>query len=82
MRCARSATSVTVAPGESILEAAEAGGIGIESLCRAGVCGTCRTRVLEGQVECASALLDDTDRQQGYVLACVSSLRSDCTIEA
>lgn len=80
--CARSATTLDVAPHQTLLEAAEAGGVGIESLCRAGVCGTCRTRVLSGDVDCASGLIDAVDRDEGYVLACVSHARGDCTIEA
>ena len=52
------------------------------SLCRAGVCGTCRTRVVEGDVECSSTMLDDEDRAAGFVLACVASPRGDCVIEA
>ena len=65
-----------------LLEAAEQSGIDIPSICRAGVCGTCRTRVTEGRVECASGVLDDDDRSNGYVLACVSTALSDCAIEA
>ena len=34
-----------------MLEAAEAAGVAIPSLCRAGVCGTCRTRVSDGEVD-------------------------------
>src|SRR6187401_583861 len=33
---------------ETLLDVAERAGIEIPSLCRAGICGTCRTRVLEG----------------------------------
>jgi len=80
--CARSGTSVRAADGQTLLEATEAGGVEIDSLCRSGVCGTCRTRVLEGDVECGSSMLDDTDKAGGFVLACVSHVRSDCVIEA
>jgi ferredoxin-NADP reductase len=82
MRCARSGTAVQVEPGQTLLEAAEAGGVAIDSLCRSGVCGTCRTKVVNGQVECASTTLGDADRQNGYVLACVSHVHGDCVIEA
>jgi ferredoxin-NADP reductase len=82
MTCARSGSAVPVAPGQTLLEAAESGGIEIDSLCRAGVCGTCRTRVLDGHVDCESTALDDADRGQGYVLACVARIRGNCTVEA
>lgn len=77
----RSARSVPVASGQTLLEAADANGLEIPSLCRAGVCGTCRTRVIEGDVSCDGGVLDDDDRASGYVLACVASPRSNCVIE-
>jgi len=81
MRERRSARTVPVSRGQTVLDAAEASGLDIPSLCRAGVCGTCRTRVLEGDVRCDGGVLDDADRESGYVLACVASPRSDCVIE-
>ena len=81
-RFQRSGRTTKVANGQTLLEAAEGCGAAIPSLCRAGVCGTCRTRVLSGDVECASQLLDDQDRRGGYVLACVTRINSDCTVEA
>jgi ferredoxin-NADP reductase len=82
MRCARTGCAVSIVPGQSLLEAAEAGGVVIDSLCRSGVCGTCRTRVTDGDVECESTALDDHDREDGYVLACVTRALSDCTVDA
>ena len=35
------------------------------SLCRAGVCGTCRTRLVSGDVRCSSDALDAHDREAG-----------------
>jgi len=82
VRCSKSGAAVMVSPGQTLLEAAEAGGVPIDSICRSGVCGTCRTRVIGGEVDCASTLLDDAERRDGYVLACVSHVHSDCVIEA
>lgn len=81
LRERRSARSVPVAGGQTLLEAADAHGLEIPSLCRAGVCGTCRTRVVEGEVQSDGGVLDADDRASGYVLACVASPRSDCVIE-
>jgi ferredoxin-NADP reductase len=78
----RSGRRGAIAPGQTLLDAAERHGIDIPSICRAGVCATCRTRVVEGHVDCTSDLLSEDDRQNGYVLACVSTARSDCVIEA
>ena len=79
---ARSGVKTTLTASQTLLEASEACGADIPSLCRAGVCGTCRTKVLEGDVDCQSTMLDDRDRGEGYVLACVSHARSDCRIDA
>ena len=80
MSCARTGTSVVVRPGQTLLEAAEDGGVELPSLCRAGVCGTCRVQVREGDVDCQSETLDSNERAQGFVLACISTPRTDCTV--
>lgn len=77
----RSARAVPASRGQTLLDAADAHGLEIPSLCRAGVCGTCRTRVVEGDVACDGGILDADDRAAGYVLACVASPRSHCVIE-
>jgi ferredoxin-NADP reductase len=78
----RSGLVAQVGGSQTLLEGAESCGAPIASLCRSGVCGTCRTRVLSGDVDCASHMLDDQDRRDGYVLACVSRLRSNCAVDA
>lgn len=77
----RTAKSVPATSGQTLLDAADAHGLEIPSLCRAGVCGTCRTKVVEGDVSCDGGILDADDRAAGYVLACVASPRSHCVIE-
>lgn len=42
----RSGRTVTVPPELTVLEALERAGVSIPSLCRAGICGTCETRVV------------------------------------
>ena len=81
IHCARTGSAIVAAAGQTLLEAVEAGGWAIDSLCRSGVCGTCRTRVVRGDVHCETSALDSDDRQQGYVLACVARVQGDCTIE-
>jgi ferredoxin-NADP reductase len=82
IRFERSGQSVRVQPGETLLEAAEKCGADVPSLCRAGVCGTCRTRVLSGDAECASRTLDERDRAEGFTLPCVARPFTDCVLEA
>jgi ferredoxin-NADP reductase len=80
MTCTRSGRTVPVHAGQTLLEAAESGGIEIDSLCRSGVCGTCRVQVSDGEVDCRSAMLEPDDRARGVVLACVSNAVSDCVV--
>jgi ferredoxin-NADP reductase len=69
---ARSRKTFTVSSGQTLLEAAEEHGIGIPSSCRQGQCGTCKTKLLEGNVRMdAEEGLDPDSRAQGFVLTCV-----------
>jgi ferredoxin len=74
--------TVPVPRDQSLLEAAEVAGAPIPSSCRAGVCMTCRTRLLEGDVSCDSDSLDEEDRASGYILPCVSWAKGDCVLDA
>lgn len=63
--------------GTSLLEAALAAGIDAPYACKAGVCSTCRGRVLEGEVDMiANHALEDYEVRRGYVLTCQSYPRS------
>ncbi|MBB2914234.1 ferredoxin-NADP reductase [Streptosporangium becharense] len=74
----RSGLSVTVAPGQSVLQAINDAGVGVLSSCRHGLCGTCETGVLEGEPDHRDALLDDAERAAGdCMFVCVSRSRSD-----
>ena len=67
----RSGRQIEIPQGATILDAAEAAGADIPSLCRSGVCGTCRTRLAAGDVQCTSDTLDEADREAGFILPCV-----------
>lgn len=57
--------------GQSLLDAALASDIDAPFACRAGVCSTCRCRVIEGEVEMAvNHALEDYEVEKGYVLSC------------
>ncbi|MEZ5790573.1 MAG: 2Fe-2S iron-sulfur cluster-binding protein [Nitratireductor sp.] len=57
--------------GVSVLEAALASDMDAPWSCRAGVCSTCRAKVLEGEFELeANYALEDYEIEQGYVLTC------------
>lgn len=57
--------------GKSLLEAALDNDIDAPFACKAGVCSTCRAKVIEGEVDMiANHALEDYEVQQGYVLTC------------
>jgi ring-1,2-phenylacetyl-CoA epoxidase subunit PaaE len=63
--------------GETVLDAAARAGLELPFSCRAGVCSTCRTKVLSGTVEMAqNYALEDWEVAQGYILACQSRVTS------
>lgn len=62
---------------ESILDAAERAGIELPFSCKAGVCSTCRTKLVRGQVEMAeNYALEDWELEQGFILACQSRAKT------
>lgn len=70
--------------GQTLLEQAELAGVNLPYSCRAGVCGTCKVKVVQGEV---THLLDmgglaEDERQLGYVLACNCIPQSNLIIEA
>jgi len=62
---------------ETVLDAAARAGIDLPFSCRAGVCSTCRTKVVRGEVAMAqNYALEDWELEQGYVLACQSRVKT------
>lgn len=64
-------TLVPVAENEPILDAALRAGLDLPYSCRAGMCSTCRARVIEGAVTMdVNYGLEPWETTQGYVLTC------------
>jgi ring-1,2-phenylacetyl-CoA epoxidase subunit PaaE len=62
---------------DTVLDAAARAGLELPFSCRAGVCSTCRTKVVSGEVEMAqNYALEDWELEQGYVLACQSRVKT------
>jgi ring-1,2-phenylacetyl-CoA epoxidase subunit PaaE len=57
----------------NILDSARAAGLPAPFACKAGVCATCRAKVISGKVEMAARYgLTDEEVEEGYVLTCQS----------
>ncbi len=66
-----SARSFTMDKDQSILDAALENALDAPYACKAGVCSTCKCKVLEGEVEMlANHALEDYEVARGYVLSC------------
>ena len=63
---------------QSVLEAALENSVEAPFACTAGVCSTCRCKVLEGEVEMmANHALEDYEVHRGYILSCQAFPISD-----
>ena len=68
---------------ETLLSVAEKHGIAIPYSCRVGQCGTCATRVLDGEVEMESEEgLEPALKAQGYRLLCVGRAKGPVSLDA
>lgn len=64
--------------GVSILDAALQAGADLPYACKAGVCSTCRARLVSGEVEMArNFVLDAAELARGHILTCQAHPRSD-----
>jgi ferredoxin-NADP reductase len=74
--CARSGLTLDVRPEQSILQVLTAAGIEIARSCEQGICGTCETRVLEGEVDHRDSILSAAERAGNrMMMTCVSRSR-------
>ncbi|SDC45022.1 1,2-phenylacetyl-CoA epoxidase subunit PaaE [Ruegeria marina] len=65
----------------SILDAALQNSMDAPYACKAGVCSTCRCKVLEGEVEMvANHALEDYEVEKGYVLSCQAYPLTDTVV--
>jgi ferredoxin len=75
-------SSAPVAVDATILDAADAAGIFIDNACRSGTCGSCRVRLLSGEVSMAvQDALTEHHKADGYILACQAKVRGDVAVD-
>jgi ferredoxin-NAD(P)+ reductase (naphthalene dioxygenase ferredoxin-specific) len=73
---------VDVTPGANLLEALLAAQVPVSYSCRAGRCGTCRCKLVTGEVMNSGPVQQrPLDNAAEYVLACQTFLTEACTIE-
>ena len=74
--------TLTLANGQSLLEAALGAGLVLRSACRNGTCRECMARVLEGRVHHRIDWpgLSADERFEGWVLPCVAVADSDVVL--
>lgn len=77
-----SGVTVTVGPEDTIAKALAAMGVKIEVKCEEGVCGTCVTDVLAGEIDHRDRFLTDEERAEGEVIcACCSRGRGKLVLD-
>jgi len=65
--------SIFVPPGKTLLQAALDAGLDAPYSCEAGICATCRAKLLRGKVDMPSApALEQKEIDQGMILTCQS----------
>lgn len=76
--------SFTAEAGETLLDAALRQNISLPYGCRNGACGTCKGKVVAGEVDLGDYkphALSEEERAQGMALFCCASAKSDLTVE-
>ncbi|WP_211452311.1 PDR/VanB family oxidoreductase [Collimonas antrihumi] len=73
---ARSKKIIMVPAGKSLLDALLDAGMDVEHSCREGVCGSCETKVLEGEPEHRDGVLSKSERASNkMMMVCVSGCK-------
>jgi ferredoxin-NADP reductase len=73
----RSGLTLEVPPDKSVLTVIREAGVSVLASCLEGVCGTCETEVIEGDVDHRDSVLNDEEQASNeYMMVCVSRCRS------
>lgn len=79
VRLARSGVEAVVEPEQSVLEVMRAAGVDVLTDCEEGICGSCETRVVEGEVEHRDFVLTTQEKAANdCMMVCVS--RAACPL--
>ncbi|KAL6749831.1 putative ferredoxin [Haematococcus lacustris] len=69
-----------VPEGETVLSVALDQGLSLPHDCKLGVCMTCPAKLRSGTVDQSGSMLCEDVAEKGYVLMCVATPTSDCSI--
>ena len=80
----KTGSQFTVEGDETILDAGLRNSIVFPYSCRGGTCGTCKAKLVKGNIHYAHPpqALSDEEREQGYVLLCQAQPEEDVEIDA
>ncbi|GAA4217523.1 PDR/VanB family oxidoreductase [Sagittula marina] len=82
VECAQSGLTVTVGPDDTIAKALAREGLKIEVKCEEGICGTCVTDVLEGEIDHRDQFLTEDEREDNdQICACCSRGRGKLVLD-
>lgn len=82
VKLSRSSKRFTMSGSETVLAAAKKAGVPIPSSCSQGICGTCKTKVLEGEVDMQhNGGIREREVLKGFRLLCCSRPTSDLVLE-
>ncbi|MEW5704500.1 MAG: 2Fe-2S iron-sulfur cluster-binding protein [Pseudomonadota bacterium] len=71
-------------PEENVISAARRQNIILPAYCMEGICGTCKVRLAEGEVDMGRAelgALSPTEEEEGYVLLCQAHPQTDLEVQ-
>jgi ferredoxin len=73
----RSGLTLDVPADKSVYEVCRQAGVGVVGSCLEGICGTCETEVVDGDVDHRDSVLSEDEREANeYMMICVSRCRS------
>ncbi|PFG55947.1 NADH oxidoreductase Hcr [Vibrio sp. ES.051] len=76
------AQTIDAPKGQVLADALEGAGLPLIVACRSGICGSCKCKVRKGSVSSTSLeTLTPEEIEQGYVLACSSTIEADLEVQ-
>jgi vanillate O-demethylase ferredoxin subunit len=66
---------ISLTRAESIIDALARMAIEVPTSCQSGLCGTCKTRYISGDVEHGDCILSEAEHEE-YLTPCISHIKS------